>query len=532
MFKVKLNILLISLCLFLAGFLSRYFLAEKTFSALDSVQYTLGSMDFSIQRGNPPAPGYFLYIMTGKFLTLFFKDPQNAMVMVSVIYSGLIAALLFIFGRELFSVSSGIIASLLFLASPVFWYKGITIYGHLNSGFFILLTAFFCYKVIRGREKFIYFASISYALLVGTRPQELPMLILLFLFTLFFASHKAKIACLFVFLAATLIWFVPLIKMSGGLSAYLTDIIPAAVSSGEYSVFSGEALAKLNGNLIRMGMYFQRTFFLSIVPLFYYLGKFFYLPNFYNDRKVQFLSLLILPTLLFNVFIRFSEIGHGMAWGLAVLLLAAEAMVVISKDAASLFMKIFKIKMNNQLSRKVSITLLALISIFILTANAAMFLKHYDFDMFSYHRVIYDDRQFNYSDVKKVDDYLMAKVNFIKRNFNPKDTLIVSSNRFLQQVMYYFPQALTVYPAQLTGRKVKSGLSIYHNRECVNIKEDYLRLPPGINTMIIFDGALIPYLKTDKHSRLIKIKNAMDILAVDLKEYNIVEFGDNSIVLK
>lgn len=531
-FKTKESIFLIALCLFLAGFLSRYFLAEKTFSTLDSVQYTLGSIDFSLHQGNPPPPGYFLYIMTGKFLNLFFKEPQNAMVMVSVIYSGLIALILFIFGKELFSATTGIVASLLFLTSPVFWYKGITIYGHLNAGFFLLLTAFFCYQAIRGEEKFIYFASISYALLVGTRPQEFPMLILLFLFALYFVPPKAKVASVFVFIIVSLMWFIPLIKMSGGLSAYLKDIIPAAVGNREYSVFSGAVLAKLNANLIRMGMYFQRTFFLGIVPLFYYLGKLFYLPNFYNDRKVQFLSLLIFPTLLFNVFIRFSEVGHGMAWALAVLLLVAESMVVLSSDAAVLFMKVFNLKMNSQLSRRIAIIFLTLISIFILAVNTAMFLKDYDFSIFNYHNVVYDDRQFNYSDVKKVDDYLITKVNFIKRNFDNRHILIIVSPRFLKQVMYYFPEARTIHAAQLTGRKGKSGLSLYYNRECVDIKEDYFRLPPDINTLIIFDDILIPYLKTDKHSRLIRIKDAMDILVTYLKEYSVVEFSENSITLK
>lgn len=531
-FKTKTSIFLISLCLFCVGFLSRYFLAEKTFSALDSVQYTLGSMDFSLHQGNPPPPGYFLYVMSGKFLNIFFNEPQHAMVMISVIYSGLIAVVLFILGRQLFGTAAGILAALLFLTSPVFWYKGITIYGHLNAGFFLLLTAFFCYQVIRGEEKFIYFASISYALLVGNRPQEFPMLILLFLFTLYFVRHKAQIASVLLFMIVSLMWFIPLIKMSGGLSAYLKDIIPAAAGSREYSVFSGAVLAKLNANLIRMGMYFQRTFFLGIVPLFYYLGKLFYLPNFYNDRKVQFLSLLIFPTLLFNVFIRFSEVGHGMAWALTVLLLVAESTVVISGDTALLFMKIFKIKMNNQLLRKIAIVFLAPISIFILAVNTAMFLKDYDFSIFNYHNVVYDDRQFNYSDVKKVDDYLTTKVSFIKRNFDTRHILIIVSARFRQQVMYYFPEARTIHAAQLTGRKGKSGLSLCFNRECANIDEDYFRLSPDINTLIIFDDILIPYLKTNEHSRLIRIKDGMDILAADLKEYSIVEFGENSIVLK
>lgn len=531
-FKGKKGIFLIAFCLFWAGFLSRYFLSEKTFSALDSVQYTLGSMDFSLQQGNPPPPGYFLYIMTGKFLNLFFHEPQHAMVMISVIYSGLIPVVLFMLGRQLFGSAAGILAALLFLTSPVFWYKGITIYGHLNAGFFILLTVFFCYQAIRGKEKFIYFASISYALLAGTRPQEFPMLILLFLFTLCFVGPKAKIASVFVFMIVSLMWLIPLIKMSGGLSAYLKDIIPAAAGSREYSVFSGAVLAKLNANLIRMGMYFQRTLFLGIVPLFYYLGKFFYLPNFYNDRRVQFLSLLIFPTLLFNVFIRFSEIGHGMAWALAVLLLVAESMVVLSSDNALLFMKIFKIKMDSQLLRRITIIFLVLISIFILAVNTAMFLKGYGFSIFNYHNVVYDDRQFNYSDVKKVDDYLTTKVSFIRRNFDTKDTLIIVSARFRQQAMYYFPEARTIHAAQLTGRKGKSGLSLCFKRECADINEDYFRLPPDIDTLIIFDDPLIPYLKTNKHSRLIRIKDGMDILAADLKEYSGIEFSENSITLK
>ena len=339
---MKIKTWIYALVLFFTGFISRYILTVDNFSSLDSVQYAIGTFQFSLSAHTPPPPGYFLYIMTGKLFNLFLLNPHDSMVLISVLYSALIGVVVFLLGKRLFSTAAGFIASVLFLTSPVFWYKGVTIYGYLNVGFFLILTVLFCYMVLEGKKKFAYLAMVSYSLAVGARPQELPMLLPFMVFIFSFLSWRQRIKSLLLFSLTTLAWLIPLILVSGGMSTYMESLRQGSQYLADNSIFGGAFLASINNHIIKMGLYFHRTYLLGVIPLFYYAGRFFSLPKLCDDRKTQFIFLLVVPVLLFNIFIQFAEIGHGMVWGLVLFVLVAEAIVVVSKDFAELMGKFFK----------------------------------------------------------------------------------------------------------------------------------------------------------------------------------------------
>lgn len=526
----KNNLYLIVTVLFLLGFFSRFLLSEKNFYAIDSVLYTIGTFNYSIAEGTPPAPGYFLYIMTGKFLNLFLNNPHDSMVLISVIYSGLIAALLFLCGRIIFGFSAGLISALLFLTSPVFWYKGITIYGYLNSAFFILLTVLFCYRVIQGYTKYIYWAAFFYAVLAGVRPQDFPMLIFLFAFTMLQVPFKENIKAAGIFIMVSLAWFVPFTIISGGVSGLLGILESKGVYLVDNSIFGGPPISQINNHLIRMGQYFQRSYFLGIIPLFYYGGRFFRLSEFYENKKAQFFAFLLFPVLLFNIFIQFAEIGHGMCWGIGLMLLIGESVVVLSKDLADLAVKIARFLAAKAVLLKNCISL-AIVSL-IMAVNILMFFYDFNFDMFNYDSIIYDDRQFNYPDLNRVDVYLNRKNDYIRRNFDTKKILIVISHRFLYQLMYAFPESSVVQSDRIY-RKGDSGISYCLKNKCISRKAiDYLAIPDGVSTVIIFDDIFIPYVSGGVNSRVINVGDSMKILAIEAANRKKIIFDYQSIRLE
>jgi len=520
------KVVIIFLIFFLIGIVSRWLFASKDFTHMDGVLYAIGTFDYSIKDSTPPSPGYFLYILSAKLLNTIFHDSHNSLMALSIIYSGLIAAVLYYFGSLLKSQMAGIVSAILFLTSPLFWYKGINIFGYLNSGFFILLTALLGYKVIIEKKSIIIFwFSVCFSILIGIRPQELVVMLPLYVFILFHMRFKEAMFSVAVFFVTCFLWIIPLVAMSGGIITYLSALKVGSVYLVDDSILSGNLVSKINNHLVRMGQYFEWAYFLGIVPLVYYLGRFFYLPNFVTDKKMQFFGFWILPTVIYNVFIQFGEIGHGMSWGLGLLLILGEAVVVFCEDILKMLSGLFKKTLQVPYVKDATCAL-ALCPIVLVN----LFMFFYDFDkegldLYSFERY----RQFNYVDVVKNNRYLISKVNFIKENFKPENTLIISSGVFSHQVMFRLPKTTVIQPG-IIYKKDNFGLFLFNNykRSYYRPKKEFL-IPKGITKLILFDDIFIPYLQDGNKKTHYEVGNSYELLACDVSAGQMIVFDYHSI---
>lgn len=516
----------IFLLFFLAGVFSRALFASKDFTHMDGVLYAIGTFNFSIKDGTPPSPGYFLYIMSAKFLNTIFGDPHNSLMALSIIYSGLIAAALYYFGTLLKGQLSGIISAVLFLTSPLFWYKGITIFGYLNSGFFILLTALLGYKVIFGEKNaVILWFSVCFAILIGIRPQEFAVMLPLYVFVLFHMKPARALFSIVIFAFVCLLWFVPLILMSGGITSYLSVLRTGSTYVVEDSMLGGNLISKINNHLVRMGQYFEWAYFLGIVPLVYYIGRFFYLPDFVKNKKAQFFAIWILPTVIYNIFMQFGEIGHGMSWGLGLLLILGEAVVAFCEDILKM-LSAWSEKMLQIPYAKGAIYALVLCPIGLVN----LFMFFYDFDkerhdFYSFKKY----RQFNHIDVVKNNRFLTSKVNFIKENFNPENSLVVSTAAFSRQVMFRLPEATVIQP-YIIYRKDNFGFYLFKGfKRIYNAHKMDFVVPKGITKLILFDDIFIPFLQSKREVTYFTVGNFYKLLVLDVFEGQKLFFDYHSI---
>lgn len=521
----------IFIILFSIGLLSRYFFSLEYLSCLDSVLYARGSLHYSIADLTPPPPGYFLYIMSGKFLNIFFSHPETSLKLISVFYSGLIAALLFLLGQSLFKTSCGIFSSLLFLTSPAFWYKGITVYGYPNAAFFLLLTGYFCYQVFLGHKKHIYSASIAYAICIGVRPQECISLFFLYGFSLLYVQKWQKLKALFLFSVVCLLWFVPLVIMSGGFFNYLSILHKGGGYLVENSIWGGAILEQINNHITRMSLYFQRIYFLGFLPLFYSFGRLFYLPYFYHNKALQFLGLFILPALFFNIFFQFAEIGHGLAWGVGLFLIIGESIVVLTNDMGEGIIQLVPLLEGHVrfMKRALSILAIAVICSF----NLVMFFHDFKFDPYDYRMVSYDDRHFNYADAKNIERHFEDKINYIKKNLKLQKILFLSS-RFNSQLMYYFPETRVIRSEQLSKKDSKAQLMYCFQKKCKELSNFLsFEIPSSVSSVVIFDDPFIPYVGNDKkESKLISLDSSNQLLILDARRYRKVIFGYQSLTFQ
>lgn len=493
----------------LLGIVSRAIFAVKDFTHLDEVLYAIGSVDFSVRNATPPSPGYFLYIMSAKFLNIFTNNPHTSLMALSVIYSGLIAGLVYYFARILKDEVCGIISALLFLTSPLFWYKGVTIFGYLNSGFFMLLTVLFGWRIIvEKKTNLLFWFSVSFAVLTGVRPQEFPIMLPLYIFVLVHLNTKQAMGSIFTFGLVCCAWLIPLLIMSGGLSEYISVLKDASGYVAYDSIFGGSFAAKLNNHLVRMTRYFTWAYFLGAAPFIYYIGKFFYIPNLVNEKKAQFFAVWLFPALIYNVFIQFGEIGHGMSWGLGFLIIIAEAIIIISEDIVEALLALSRkgVIISGAFIRRpyVKKAVYALVAVPVIIFNCFIFFHDFDKDRHDF----YDFRkyrQFNYNDVLKKSRFLKSKVDFIKKNFDQKNTAVLVTGTFGHQVMYHLPDALIIQ-AGVIMREDHTNFSTWRR-----LKQEYYEnanefiIPEGIQYLVLFDDIFVPYFKNTKDNNCYKI---------------------------
>ena len=74
---------------------------------MDSVQFALATGKFDVALHQPHPPGYFLYVMMGRFFLSFTGDENTAFVAISIIFSSLAVIAVYMLASELYTVETG-----------------------------------------------------------------------------------------------------------------------------------------------------------------------------------------------------------------------------------------------------------------------------------------------------------------------------------------------------------------------------------------------------------------------------------------
>jgi hypothetical protein len=188
----------------------------------DAVNYALGFEKFDIVHHQPHPPGYIFYVGLGKVLNTFFNDPNNTMIFISIMFSIFTVILLYFLVKQMFSRQLAVIASLLLVFNPLFWYYGEIATIYPSEAFFAVLIAYMSYQVFRGKDNFFYPSIMILGLAGGFRQDLLIFMFPLWLFCTFYNKRDSKrlLKATIVLIPSILIWFVPTIIFSGGYGQY------------------------------------------------------------------------------------------------------------------------------------------------------------------------------------------------------------------------------------------------------------------------------------------------------------------------
>jgi 4-amino-4-deoxy-L-arabinose transferase-like glycosyltransferase len=201
--------------------LSRYVFRSHLLYDLDSVNFALGVARFDPTVHQPHPPGYFLYIYLAKLVNWFLRDPNAALVAISITASCGAVVMINLLALDWFGEKSARFAALLFLVSPLTWFHGIVGLIYIVEAFLSALVGYLCWQVSKGRTAFAIPAAVALGVGAGVRPSFALFLAPLFLFSLRGLSIKRMCAALGALTLAVVAWFVPMVEVSGGFAKYI-----------------------------------------------------------------------------------------------------------------------------------------------------------------------------------------------------------------------------------------------------------------------------------------------------------------------
>lgn len=207
--------------LFLLTIFSRLPFTSEYIYHFDSGHFIFGMKHYDIMLHQPHPPGYFLYVMLGRVCNQFITDANYALILLSIIFSGLTVVTVYFLATEIFDKRTGILAAFLALSSPNFWFNGEVALTYSCEAFFSAFIGLLCWRASKGEKDYLWFSVAALALAGGFR-QNTPF----FLFPLWFYSTRKEpigkvFSALIVFTIISISWFLPMVLLTGGIDSYL-----------------------------------------------------------------------------------------------------------------------------------------------------------------------------------------------------------------------------------------------------------------------------------------------------------------------
>ncbi|MFW6182738.1 MAG: glycosyltransferase family 39 protein [Chloroflexota bacterium] len=206
----------------------------------DAVNFALGTEFFDLRHHQPHPPGYIGYIAIGRFLNRFTGDPNASLTILSAISGAVAPAVMFALADRFLKRRYAVATALFFGLSPVVWYYSEVALTYSVEMMLALLFVWLGYEA-RARQSLraLLLSTLFLSLLGAIRQSGLAFLLPLWLYFMWPFTRRDQLKVGASFVLANLLWFVPLIRISGGLQTYLDEmadlaglvVVPTSVAS-------------------------------------------------------------------------------------------------------------------------------------------------------------------------------------------------------------------------------------------------------------------------------------------------------------
>jgi hypothetical protein len=301
-----------------ATLISRVAIHAKTFFEFDSINFAVATFRFDVREVTPQIPGYILHVLFGRLLYWIIGDLNLAYVWVSILLS--IGSVLFLWraAAELRGERVAIVAALLWLTTPLFWFHGAVAAIYAEEAFFTATLLYCGLRWINNPKGFwrptlfLVFLSLATAARQTSILFWLPATIYLFI-----KLHPRRLprriayACLALL---TLLWVIILLIESGGPATYLSS----AWTDNNFrtqSILFGHSWRSQLDTIAKVLFYLPVALgacTLALIIIFAILPRRVtrFIRAHFRNRKAQFVFLAAIPALIFYMLVFFMKAGY------------------------------------------------------------------------------------------------------------------------------------------------------------------------------------------------------------------------------
>lgn len=309
---------LFGVALALATFLTRFPIRAKTFFEFDSINFAVGTFRFDLGQVTPQMPGYILHVLFGRLLYWLTGDLNQAYVWVSILLSIGAVLLLWRAAAVLRGERVGVIAAMLWLTLPIFWFHGAVASIYSEEAFYTCLLLYLGLKWLRSNrpswEVVLY--GIALSLATGARQTSIIFFLPATIFLLIRRSPSKKIIAIAaaVFLVITAAWLFELLREAGGLSSYLAF---ASIENNfkTQSMLFGNSWVSQLGLISKVLFYFVIAVgpvWLLIITIDFVFARraIAFVRKYSRNAPAQFVVLVALVPLMFYLIVFFMKAGY------------------------------------------------------------------------------------------------------------------------------------------------------------------------------------------------------------------------------
>jgi len=255
----------------------------------------------------PHPPGYVLYVLLLKFAGLFVNDANTSIILVNILISIVTLICFYLLSREFFEDEKLVFIATSFMSfSPIFWFYGSTATIYTVDALTASVLGYVFWHSIKSKDfKTLVLGSFLLGLLGGFRQTSIILFAPLWLLAVIRnrSGVKRSILCGAVFSAAVLLWLIPVLLNTGGLSNYLLASNGLTASGSEkVAIFFGGYGNYLRTNLLNFLVWITQGLtplglIVAIVSLISYLGKT-PLRGMITNNKTIFLIVWVTPSVV------------------------------------------------------------------------------------------------------------------------------------------------------------------------------------------------------------------------------------------
>lgn len=507
----------------------------------DAVNFALGVGNFNLATHQPHPPGYLGWVAISRAFTSLTSDPNAAMTLLSAVAGAVATALAFLLARRYASRRASIVVALLFATAPLVWYYSVVALSYMTTGAIALGLLYSLVLALQRRSsRLLIVSGLLLALIGALRPTDQVMLGIAWLVVAWTFSWRTRIRAAVVMGAASLLWIVPLLWLSGGIGAFRGQSSAVAGLAGSRTWIFGGNLAGIGQNLGMVGAGILLGLFGGIVVLALARARgirpYAELPQ--DERRL--LLAWVSPPLFVYLALHTGQLGYVLLLLPVVYLGVARVLHPLAQEVADVASRASSRLSWSDLRRPAVVvgSLLALnTAAFLVLPPAGLRMLEYSAaataaDEEESTRPPSVDRTRQY-DLQANDEHWQALTALIER-YDPTVTAILAETSSAGSFRHlsYYAEDHHLYGIGWDRRGDLGYLFHARNRETtysvarLDDAIDELVLPTQVRTLIVPDAALVERLDPDLDVQQVKLVDDTNVAIIELAEPSLLAFDN------